>query len=121
MTCFGRKQDLLTIWAEDKHWDDLLKDPKNKADYGWFRTHTCHWAGDIKELLGPRLTTRNHAYTIQSATSAVAIAASAGVNIRSRRPLPVVTTDDELDVPSIKDMLDENSDWLNLEYDFEHI
>jgi len=65
----------------------LLKDPKNKADYRWFKIYICYWVEEIEELLGPCLATKNHAYIIQSATFAATLAIAIGLNKRSRRPL----------------------------------
>jgi len=92
MTGFGWKAELNSIWAEEEHWDDLLSDPKNKTDYQWFRTHTCHWAPDIEELLGPRLATGKYAYTSESAR----IAAANAINSNPKqRPLDPFAEDDD--------------------------
>jgi hypothetical protein len=92
MTGFGWKAELNSIWAEEEHWDDLLSDSKNNTDYQWFRTHTCYWALDIEELLGPRLATGKHAHTSESAR----IAAANTLNSNPRqRPLAAIAEDDD--------------------------
>jgi hypothetical protein len=84
------------IWAEEEHWDNFLLDPKNKTDYAWFRNHTCYWAPDIEELLGPRLATGKHAHTTQSARTAA---------VKSNQRPPVLLKVE----PTIEDFLDEDS------------
>ena len=95
MTGFGWKEELHSIWAEEEHWDDFLLDPKNKTDYAWFRNHTCHWAPDIEELLGPRLATGKHAHTAQSARTAAA----------KSNQIPPVPLEVE---PTMEDFIDED-------------
>jgi hypothetical protein len=101
LTGFGWKEELQSIWAEEEHWDDFLLDPKNKTDYAWFRNHTCHWAPDIEELLGPRLATGKYAHTAQSARTAASLAAKSN----QRPPVPPVPPENE---PTIEDFLDED-------------